>query len=90
MAWLVRFGLDLVETVFQIHAIGSEGTVLIRRKLRRACAVGTVANFPACLIGIEACASAHHWPWELIEFGHEVPLMPPAYLKSFAKRGKAD
>ena len=63
---VVTVGLDLAKNVFQVHAIGGDGTVLIRRKLRRAEVVGFFADLPACLVGMEACASAHHWARELI------------------------
>lgn len=78
---VVTVGLDLARSVFQVHAIGGEGAVLVRRKLRRAEMVGFFAELPRCLVGMEACASAHHWARELIALGHEVRLMPPAYVK---------
>lgn len=82
--------MDLAKSVFQVHAIGRDGSVLVRRKLRRAEVIGCFANLPGCLIGMEACASAHHWARELIAVGHEVRLMPPAYVKPYVKRGKPD
>ena len=87
---VVTVGLDLAKNVFQVHAIGGDGTVLIRRKLRRAEVVGFFTDLPNCLVGMEACASAHHWARELIALGHEVRLMPPAYVKPYVKRGKTD
>lgn len=85
---VVTVGLDLAKNVFQVHAIGGDGAVLVRRKLRRAEVVGFFAKLPVCLVEMEACASAHHRARELIAFGHEVRLMPPAYVKPYAKRGK--
>ena len=87
---IVTVGLALAKSVFQVHAIRSDGAVLIRRKLRRAEVVGFFTDLPSCLVGMEACASAHHWARELIALGHEVRLMPPAYVKPFVKRGKTD
>jgi transposase len=83
-------GLDLAKNVFQVHAIGADGAVLVRRKLRRAEVIGFFTNLPSCLVGMEACASAHHWARKLIALGHEVRLMPPAYVKPYVKRGKTD
>jgi transposase len=87
---IVTVGLDLAKSVFQVHAIGSDGAVLVRRKLRRAEVIGFFTDLPGCVVGMEACASAHHWARELIALGHEVRLMRPAYVKPYVKRGKTD
>ena len=87
---VVTVGLDLAKSVFQVHAIGRDGAVLVRRKLRRAEVIRFFTDLPACLVGMEACASAHHWARELMKLGHEVRLMPPAYVKPYVKRGKTD
>ena len=87
---VVTVGLDLAKNVFQVHAIGTDGVVLVRRKLRRGEVIGFFSKLPPCLVGMEACASAHHWGRELIALGHEVRLMPPAYVKPYVKRGKTD
>jgi transposase len=87
---VVTVGLDLAKNVFQVHAIGADGAVLIRRKLRRSEVIQFFAELSPCLVGLEACASAHHWARELIAIGHEVRLMPPAYVKPYVKRGKTD
>ncbi|MBF9152137.1 IS110 family transposase [Novosphingobium jiangmenense] len=87
---VVTVGLDLVKNVFQVHAIAADGAVLIRRKLRRTEVIRFFAELPPCLVGMEACASAHHWARELMAIGHEVRLMPPAYVKPYVKRGKTD
>lgn len=87
---VVTVGLDLAKTVFQVHAIAADGAVLIRRKLRRTEVIRFFAKLSPCLVGMEACASAHHWARELIAIGHEVRLMPPAYVKPYVKRGKTD
>ena len=87
---IVTAGLDLAKNVFQVHAIGSDGEILVRRKLRRAEVIRFFSDLPPCLVGMEACASAHHWARELMALGHEVRLMPPAYVKPYVKRGKSD
>lgn len=83
-------GLDLAKNVFQVHAIATDGAVLIKRKLRRTEVIRFFAGLAPCLVGMEACASAHHWARELQAMGHEVRLMPPAYVKPYVKRGKTD
>lgn len=83
-------GLDLAKNVFQMHGVASDGRVLFRRQLRRAQMLGFFGRLPSCPVGIEACASAHHWARELAALGHEVRLMPPAYVKAYVKRGKTD
>src|SRR5262245_7625978 len=87
---VVTVGLDLAKNVFQVHAIDAEGKVLIRRRLRRAEVLKFFAGLAPCLVGMEACASAHHWGRELLSLGHEVRLMLPAYVKPYVKRGKTD
>lgn len=87
---VVTVGLDLAKNVFQVHAIDAEGKVLVRRQLRRAEVLKFFSDNPPCLIGMEACASAHYLARELIGLGHEVRLMPPAYVKPYVKRGKTD
>lgn len=69
---VVTVGVDLAKNVFQVHAIDADGNVLVRRQLRRAEVVKFFAALPPCLVGMEACASAHHWGRELLALGHEV------------------
>ena len=83
-------GLDLAKRVFQVHAIGASGAEVAKRKLRRSEVLPFFSSLPPCLVGMEACASAHHWGRELLALGHEVRLMPPAYVKPYVKRGKTD
>src|SRR3954453_19714002 len=83
-------GLDLAKTVFQVHGLDAHGKVVLRRQLRRAEVLWFFAKLPPCLIGMEACATAHYWGRELIKLGHTVKLMPPAYVKPYVKRGKPD
>ncbi|WP_409201706.1 IS110 family transposase [Leisingera sp. M527] len=83
-------GLDLGKDVFQVHGIASDGTVVFNRSIRRRQLLKFFAALPSCLIGIEACGSAHHWARELIAIGHDVRLMPAVYVKPYVKRGKTD
>src|SRR4051794_5716862 len=87
---ITTVGLDLAKNVFQVHAIGSTGGVVVRRSLRRAQVIPFFSKLPPCLIGMEACGTSHHWARELVGLGHEVRLMPPAYVKPYVKRGKTD
>lgn len=81
-------GLDLAKNVFQVHAVDSEGQVILRRKLRRQEVLAFFAGVEACTVAMEACATAHYWGRELEGLGHEVRLIPPAYVKPYVKRGK--
>jgi transposase len=87
---ITTVGLDLAKHVFQVHGIDQNGQVLIRRQLRRGELVGFFRRLPPCLIGMEACSTAHFWARELAALGHEVRLMPAAYVKPYIKRGKSD
>jgi transposase len=83
-------GLDLAKNVFQVHGISATGEVVVRKALRRAQMLPFFEKLPPCLVGIEACGTSHHWARELTKLGHEVRLMPPAYVKPYVKRGKND
>src|SRR5262250_1037372 len=83
-------GLDIAKSVFQVHGVDAGGQVVIRRQLRRRHVLAFFQKLPPCLIGMEACASAHHWSRELQALGHTVRLMPPAYVKPYVKRHKND
>jgi transposase len=83
-------GLDLAKSVFQVHAINHAGEVVVRKALRRSQVLPFFAKLPPCLVGMEACGTSHHWARELIKLGHQVRLMPPAYVKPYVKRGKTD
>jgi transposase len=83
-------GLDLAKRVFQVHGVDAAGRVVLRRKLRRAEMEAFFAGLEPCLVGIEACATAHHWARVIQAHGHGVRLIPPAYVKPYLRRGKTD
>jgi len=86
----IRIGVDLGKNHFQLHAVEREGAVAARRKLSRSKMRAFFAQSAPCRVGMEACGSAHYWARELVAMGHEVVLMPPAYVKPYVKRGKND
>lgn len=90
METITTIGIDLAKSVFQLHGVNAEGRALLRRQLRRSQMLEFFQRQSACLIGMEACASAHYWARELIKLGHTVRLMPPSYVKAYVKRGKTD
>ena|SRR5690349_16359439 len=83
-------GLDIAKSVFQVHGVDADGQAVIRRKLKRRYVLAFFEKLPACLVGIEACATSHHWSRELQALGHRVRLMPPAYVRPYVKRQKND
>ena len=87
---VTTIGLDLAKHWFQVHGVDADGQVAVRRRLRRSEVVAFFRLLPPCLIGLEACATAHHWARELTKLGHAVKLMPPAYVKAYVKRNKND
>ncbi len=87
---ITTIGLDIAKNVFQVHGIDSEGRAVLRRKVRRDQLLTLFDGLEPCLIGMEACATAHHWARELERLGHKVQLMPPAYVKAYVKRNKND
>src|SRR5216110_3293146 len=90
MQAVTTIGLDIAKSVFQIHGVDAAGNVIVRRQLKRRYVLPFFQRLPPCLIGIEACASSHHWSRELKALGHTVRLIPPAYVKPFVKRQKND
>ena len=87
---ITTIGFDLAKHVFQIHGVDESGTPVLRKRLRRAEVLPFFAGTDPCLVGIEACATAHHWARELTKLGHTVKLIPPAYVKPYVRRGKTD
>ena len=90
MQAVTTIGLDIAKSVFQVHGIDAEGNVIVRRQLKRRHVLTFFQKLPLCLVGIEACASSHHWSREIKALGHTVRLMPPAYVKPYVKRQKND
>ena len=90
MQTITTIGLDIAKSVFQVHGVDADGQVVVRRQLKRRYVLAFFQKLPPCLVGIEACASAHHWSRELQALGHTVQLMPPAYVKPYVKRQKND
>ena len=87
---ITTIGLDIAKSVFQVHGIDAGGQVIVRRQLKRRYVLTFFQQLSPCLVGIEACGSAHHWSRELQALGHTVRLMPPAYVKPYVKRQKND
>jgi transposase len=87
---ITTVGLDLAKNVFQVHAVDEVGRAVVRRRLRRAEVGDFFAGLAPCLVGMEACGTAHFWARELVALGHEVRIMPPSYVKAYVRRGKND
>lgn len=87
---VTTIGIDIAKNVFQFHGVDESGAVVLRRKVRRSGVLDFLASLPACLVAMEACASAHHWGREIKRLGHDVRLIPPQYVKPFVKRQKND
>ncbi len=87
---VTTIGIDLAKSVFQLHGIDAAGEVIFRKKLRRSAALDFLRDLPSCRIGLEACATAHFWAREIGALGHDVQLIPPAYVKPYVKRQKND
>ena len=90
MQTVTTIGLDIAKSVFQVHGVDAAGQVVVRRQLKRRYVLAFFEKLPPCLIGVEACASSHHWSRELRALGHKVRLMPPAYVRPYVKRQKND
>jgi transposase len=87
---VTTIGLDLAKNVFQVHGVDASGRAVVRRQLRRSQVLPFFEKQAACLVGIEACATSHHWAREIAKLGHEVRLMPARYVKPYVKRNKND
>ena len=83
-------GLDIAKNTFQAHGATADGGVVFRKKLARGKVLEFLSKQPACVVALEACASAHHWAREIAALGHDVRLIPPIYVKPFVKRQKND
>ena len=90
MEEISTIGLDIAKSVFQVHAVNKAGEVVVGRQLRRRQVLPFFSRLAPCLIGMEACATSHHWARELTGLGHEVRLMPPRYVRPYVKRNKND
>jgi transposase len=90
MPAVTTIGLDIAKSVFQVHGVDTYGNMIVRRQLKRRYVLPFFKKLPPCLVGIEACATSHHWSRELQALGHTVRLMPPAYVKPYLKRQKND
>ena len=86
----ITIGLDIAKSVFQVHGEDAQGRIVLQKRLRRSQVVPVFAKLPPALVGIEACGSAHHWARQLQALGHEVRLIPAAYVKPFVQRNKTD
>ncbi len=87
---VITIGVDLAKSVFQVHGVDAEGAVVVRRQLRRGQVVPFFKKQRSCLVGMEACATSHHWAREIASLGHDVRLMAPRYVKPYVKRNKND
>ena len=90
MQAITTLGLDIAKSVFQVHGVDAAGNVVVRRQLKRRYVLAFLQKLPPCLVGIEACASSHHWSRELQALGQNVRLMQAAYVKPYEKRHKND
>lgn len=83
-------GIDLAKSVFQLHGVDADGMVVLEKKVRRSAFLATLEKLPACLIGMEACATSHYWARQIRALGHDVRLIPPTYVKPYVQRQKTD
>jgi transposase len=90
MGEVSTIGLDIAKSVFQIHGVDAAGAVVMRKRITRAKLLEFFAALSPCLVGIEACPTAHHWSRQLQALGHTVRLLPPSYVKAYLKRSKND
>jgi transposase len=87
---ITTLGIDLAKSVFQLHGVDEASSVVLQKKLRRGAVLDFLGKLEPCLIGMEACATSHYWAREIAAFGHDVRLIPPAYVKPYVKRQKND
>lgn len=87
---ITTLGIDLAKSVFQLHGVDADGTIVLQKKLRRGAVLNFLSKLDPCLIGMEACATSHYWAREIAALGHDVRVIPPAYVKPYVKRQKND
>jgi transposase len=86
----MTIGLDVAKQIFQVHGVSADGKATIKRQLRRSEVLAFFGRQPGCIVGLEACGGSHFWAREIRTLGHDVRLIPPAYVKPYVKRGKTD
>jgi len=87
---ITTIGIDLAKNVFQVHGVDERGHLVLRKQIRRDQLAAFMVNLPPCLVGMEACGSAHHWARKFQDFGHTVRLMSPQFVKPYVKSNKND
>lgn len=87
---ITTLGIDIAKSVFQLHGVDADGMIVLQKKLRRGAVLDVLGKLAPCLIGMEVCATSHYWAREIAVLGHEVRLIPPAYVKPYVKRQKND
>ncbi len=90
MEGISTIGLDLAKRVFQVHGVDNQGQVIVEKRLQRSELLSWFAKLSPCLVGMESCATSNYWARELSKLGHRVKLIPPAYVKPYARRQKND
>jgi len=90
MEQISTIGLDIAKSVFQVHGIDASGKPVLLRQLKRRRVLAFFTKLSPCLVGMEACATSHHWAREIAKLGHDVRMMPPRYVKPYVKRNKND
>ena len=86
----MTIGLDVAKQIFQVHGVSADGKATIKRQLRRSELLAFFGKQAGCIVGLEACGGSHFWAREITALGHDVRLIPPAYVKPYVKRGKTD
>ena len=90
MSEAIIIGLDIAKHVFHVHGADERGRAIFRKRISREKPLGFFASQPSCTVALEACGGAHHWARQLTQLGHQVRLIPPAYVKPFVKWQKND